>query len=223
MPLISSIPEDFREGFKELAEISDSNFSSFLEALAKVEHYPNLENLSEAIEVENDELDFDVKEIIDSIGSLQMSLDSNDKDIISEVIEDVTFLAEELGLLKTESKDVFKRRLAALLDVEKIYYAAKADSLLNNYGNSYIQARILSDIRPIFDLGDAEEIPKAGLILHNLTIHYNSNEEPFHKDITLSLTSYGIKDLISVLNRAEKKEISLRKLLEKVEMKNLND
>ena len=137
MPLISSIPKDFEEGFKELATISNADFKSLVEALAKAEHYPNLANFSEALEVENEDLEIQVGEIIDSIGSLQLTVES--KDIIDEVVEDVTFLAENLDYEEGKTsfiKEVFKERLKILLDVQKIYYAAKADSLIMENMNS---------------------------------------------------------------------------------------
>ena len=114
------------------------------------------------------------------------------------------------------------KRLRFLINNKQIYYAAKADSLISNYGNVFIQSKIISDIRPVFDIQIEDEL-KAGIISHNLNIHYQSNEEPYHKDISLVLNLNDIKTLKEMLIRAERKNIVLQNLLSKSGMKNLNE
>lgn len=94
--------------------------------------------------------------------------------------------------------------------------------MYSNYGNNFILCRVISDIRPVFDI-EIDESPKAGIILHSLNIHYQSNEEPLHKNITLTLNSDSIKLLKEALTRAENKENSLKRILEMSEMRNLNE
>ncbi len=134
-------------------------------------------------------------------------------EIIEEIIQDVTSLCEIYELIKPEDKVRFVKRLRFLINNKQIYYAAKADSLISNYGNVFIQSKIISDIRPVFDI-QIEDEPQASIISHNLNIHYQSNDEPYHKDISLVLNLNDIKTLKEVLIRAEKKNTVLQNLLQ---------
>jgi len=222
MPLIKSIPEKYEDGFKELGLISEIDFSKIKECLSNAPLVSTIEKLSRIISSnkEVELLEVEIEEILSSVGSI-ISLIEN-KEIIEEIIQDIIFLCEVYELIKEEDKEIFKERISYLINSKQIYYAAKAEALINNYGNVFIQSRTLTDIRPVFDIA-IEDGMKAGLIVHNLNIHYQSNEEPFHKDITLVLTTENIKSLIDVLKRAEKKELSLKSIFEKSEMKNLNE
>jgi hypothetical protein len=220
MPIIESIPERLEDGFAELSVITDKEFSFLQKALTAAKHSSSIQKLCTQIEITAGLETVDVEEILLSIGKLQTSIDS--KEIIKEVVSDISEIASITEVIKEESKKKFAKRLNILLEDEKIFYAAKSDDLIHNYSNSFIQCRVVSDIRPVFGMG-AESIPMAGIIIHNLTIHYDSNEEPFHRDITLTLTSQDIKNLQAVLKRAQKKDGYLKKILENSAIKDLNE
>ena len=58
------------------------------------------------------------------------------------------------------------------------------------------------------------------MIIHNLDIHYHKDSE-VHKDIYIAMDSNDIKELLDVLQRAQKKEEVLLALLTKTGIENI--
>lgn len=221
MPLVSFIPRRYEEGFKELAQLDDKIFSSIQDGLSSALLTSSTEKL--AVKVGNlKDLDSDsIQGIFYSVGGLIPLLEDGTN--VDEIVEDVASISQ-IGENAIEIKDIpkFKERLKILLTDGKIYYAAKARDLLTESGNVFLSCRIVTDIRPVFDL-DLDKPPEAGFILHNLHIHYQADAAAPHLDIYLSLDSNDVQTLIEVLMRAENKEQSLQLLLKKAGMTNLND
>lgn len=220
MPLINYIPERYEDGFKELGIIKKSDFTKIEKYLSAAPLVSSIEKLSLIISSNEELEEIEIEEIFLSVGSLISFIEK--QEIIEEIIQDVVALCEIDELIKPEDKERFEKRITFLINNKQIYYAAKSDNLINNYGNIFIQSRIISDIRPVFDI-QIDDNPKAGIIFHNLNIHYQSNDEPYHKDISLILTIDDIQSLKDVLIRAEKKELCLQTIFEKSGMKNLNE
>lgn len=61
------------------------------------------------------------------------------------------------------------------------------------------------------------------MIIHNLHIHYKSDDEGDHKDIYLALDSDDIQSLKILLERAENKEKFLKEGLTKAGLTDLNE
>lgn len=219
MPIINSIPEKYQSGFEELAKLNDEDFNKIQQSLEQIPFVSSIDNLMMKI-YQLTKVEIDLEDIFSSVGSLISFIEN--KDAIVEIANDIAKLSLDYDFIKDEDKENFISRLIILLNGKQIYYAYKAEDLLNNYGNSFITSRIISDIRPVFEL-DLDEELKAGMILHNLTIHYQSNDEPFHKNISLTLTPSNIQELKEVLDRAELKEEKLQSILKISKMVDLNE
>ncbi len=220
MPLISFIPEKYEDGFEKLSLMEDKDFESLTEGLSLISLASSISVLADKIS-DNKGLDYDdLREIFTSVGSLAPFLDGDQ--MSKELVKEVSRLAIEGGILESDNKDKFEGRLLFLLTNKHIYYAAKARSLLTEYGSLFISSRVTTDIRPVFDI-DISEAPKGGMIVHNLHIHYQCDGEAPHKDIYIALDSLDLKMLKDALLRAEKKEISLQEIFTKSGMTNLNE
>jgi hypothetical protein len=220
MPLISFIPERYEEGLKRMVSIDDKVFASILEGLSYTSLVSSLSILTDRVTKINNNLDTtDLREIFLSAGSLTVFLD---KGTIQQIVDDITALMEKKGFINSEKIDTLKQRLSLLLENQQIYFAAKANRLMTEYGSVYINSRVITDIRPIFG-PKVEDVPKAGVIVHNLHIHYQAEAEGNHKDIFLALDSKDIKTLKEALIRAEKKESALQALYDKMGLTNLNE
>jgi hypothetical protein len=217
MSLIRSIPERYQSGFKELSTLTKDHFQTLLNALEQVSFNPSIEALSTKIE-ELIDVNGDVEEIFESVGSIVSFIE--DKSEIKELTENIGKLGIDYKLFDESEKDEFVSRLSKLLDKKHILIASKADELVNNYSNSYVLSKVVTDFRPVFDI-DASDKIEAGIILHNLTIHYQSNDEPFHRNITISLTAENIESLREALERAEKKDKNLTEILRQASIVNL--
>lgn len=213
MPLITYIPERFESGFAELGNLTNKQFIALESVLKKKLNRSSINGLVASIKLE----EIQVYEILLSVGSIIPYIDK--KELIEEVIEDISYLCELEEIVEKEKIDSLKNRLSFLLHNENLFIASKSEDLLSNYGNAFISCRTITDIRPVFSL--ELKSPEVAVIVHNLNIHYQSNEHPYHKNINLLMTSDDIKGLREALNRAEDKEGILKRTLNKTKISTL--
>ncbi len=219
MPIISYIPPEYKDGFKKIATMEQSEFAKIEDGLNDAALTSSIAMLSLNIENAKQVHHLSLEEIFSSVGALIEFLE--DRKDVEKVASDVASLMSP-NELTVEQLDALQTRLTILLDDKKIYYAYKSRRLITENANNFISCRIVSDIRPIFDF-DIEQEPIAGVITHNLHIHYDSELNGIHKDFFICLDSSDIENLIEALIRAERKEESLGKLLKKSGITNLND
>lgn len=213
--LINFIPSKYHDGFKQLGEISNEIFDEIKEYLSNSPRKSSIDKLTAGFSSNSD---FDVEEIFSSVGSIIPVLENEDE--LPELVNNIVSLAELNDLIKKKDRKKLKDRLLILLNDQNIFYASKAEDLIDNYGNKFILSRVISDIRLVFPI-NLDSTLENGMIIHNLTIHYQSNEEPFHKNITLTLTSEDLSSLKETLSRAEKKEVNLKSVFKKAHIKNI--
>ncbi|MBA7656344.1 hypothetical protein ES703_64268 [subsurface metagenome] len=84
----------------------------------------------------------------------------------------------------------------------------KALQLYSEYQNLFLDARILTDLRPIFK-SNLKEGPAGGIIVHNLKVIYQSKHDSRSQEIFLALDSADLDTLIKVLERAKEKAENL--------------
>lgn len=218
MPLINGIPDKYLPGFEKLSALENAEFENIKEGLSYTSLTSSLKKLADKIvEVKKVNLS-DLQQILTSIGSILPYMER--LEVRGEVIEDIANIGEQKGFIK--DKNTFVERLTFLFSNTQIYYASKARELASEYGNIYIDSRLVSDIRPVFGI-NLEESPKGGMIIHNLHLHYQADVEGDHKDIFLALDAKDVKELKEILIRAEAKEIVLKKIMEKSGLTNLRD
>src|SRR6266851_7948328 len=73
--------------------------------------------------------------------------------------------------MSSEARSTLRSRLANLLEVRSLQITAKAISLGYERDNTFIDARIVSDVRPVFT-DVVTEGPAAAGIVHHLRIHH---------------------------------------------------
>ena len=117
---------------------------------------------------------------------------------------------EELRLLG-EEREHFKSRLIELLDVDSVRVGAKGIEMLFENQRSFLSARIVTEVRPIFG-SDPEEAPAGALIVHMLKIIYR--EEGQDKELFVALDTTDVGVLRDALDRADAKAESLKGFLE---------
>jgi len=222
MPVIAFIPEVYKNGFTELSLLKEETFLALQEALLSVELSASTEDLAAKVANLKSLNESQIEKIFLSVGGLISFLDEEAD--LSEIVNDII----RLGLKDTDSKitepqdsEKLKERLLLLLKNKKIFYASKAADLVTETENQFLTCRIVTDVRPIFDI-DLDVQPTVGIIMHNLHIHYQGNETSQHEDIYFSMNSNDLQLLLNALERAERKEDSLRLMLSKWGVTNLN-
>jgi len=218
MPIVHYIPESFKEGFKEILSFDDNEFEAIQNALSSISSVLSFRSLVERISELNKRDYVNLQDIFNSVGSLSQFLE---KDNVKELVETISDISVENEIVESKNKKTFEERLLFLLENKQIFCATRGQNLLAEFGNVFINTRIVTDIRPIFNI-NVDESPEGGMIIHNLSIHYHSDAEAVHKDIYFALDSDDIKMLKDALDRAEKKEGSLRHIFEKSGMTKIN-
>jgi hypothetical protein len=222
MPIISSIPTGYQEGFKQLSVIDSDKFNAIAEGLSSKSFASSITKLIEKISKLQNIPSEDFEDIFLSVGSLVDFLDKGFK--IRDLVKDIVSAGKDDQIIKfkdeIEEKE-YNKRLSFLLANQQIYYASKANDLATELGSIFLRSKVVTDIRPIFNV--SLDDPKVGLITHTLHIHYNSCEESGHRDIYISLDSNDIAILRLDLERAQQKEDNLRSMFKKMEMINLNE
>jgi hypothetical protein len=90
--------------------------------------------------------------------------------------------------------------------------AAKAGPVLTQHERIFVGARIMTDLRPIYHL-DVSEKPDAAVIIHMLRITQRDNFG-VHSDQYFALDSNDIAAMKELIDRAEKKEKTLKSIMQ---------
>lgn len=228
MASFTSIPPVYVQGFADMFHLTEDEFKNLIDRLELTSLTSSIRKLANTI-TDNPSKNDTIRDIFLSVGSLTIFIEKGMS--IEEIAENVyySFLSqidnEMVDIADFDSepgKHIFTSRIITLLKTERLYYAAKSNDLMGEYQNVFIEARTITDIRPVFNL-NLEDNPKASLIIHNLHIHYSREHEGAHQDIYLAMDSNDLKILKELILRAEKKENSLRSFINNSGMINLNE
>ena len=109
-----------------------------------------------------------------------------------------------------DDKATLETRLTKIFELRRsLSLTTKALDVLTSHDRVFYTARILTDLRPVFD--GSGDLIEAAVIVHNLRIHYGQDDD--HRDFYVALDTRDIQSLRDVLDRAEKKSQSLQELL----------
>jgi hypothetical protein len=117
--------------------------------------------------------------------------------------ERFTFTADQQKTLESRLSKLFAKR--------GLWITGKAQDVFFDTDKRYFEARVLTDLRPIFD-ENGEQIAAAAVI-HNLRIRYSENGEV--KDSYFSVSNADLTALVKVVERALTKEAALSELASK--------
>ena len=105
-----------------------------------------------------------------------------------------------------------KNRLQEVLGfINTIGLTAKAHSVIRNNDKTFTQAKIITDIRSVFQ-GDETQTPAGAVFVHTLDIDFRTNSES--KEFFVTLDSRDLRILKSAIKRAEEKEAGLREQMQ---------
>jgi hypothetical protein len=208
------IPKSGHIAFRKLVDLPASDFEAMLEAVSQTAPAatPDLFWKHVAKGVPNIP-ETTIENIIDELFSLNYtreSLSASAEEFAKMVTEAVVAQSPKKSPIGPEEKDVLLLRLTQLLEWKaSLSVTSKALEILTDAERVFYSAKVLTDVRPIFD--DEGRNVQAAVIIHNLRIHYGKDSE--HHDFFVALDTNDIKELQSVLERADKKAESLEALL----------
>jgi hypothetical protein len=208
------IPESGRIAFRNLVGLGSDQFEQLVSAIRETrpaaapdffwkhvaERLPNIKR--EVVESIVDEL-FSLSSASETSG---LPVDQFNKIILEAAVEDA-----KTSAVPVEQQTALQSRLTQLLDLKSsLGLTSKALDVLTDAERVYYSAKILTDVRPIFDeVGTRIE---AAVIVHNLRIHFGKDSE--HRDFVVALDTSDVAKLREVLDRADAKAKSLQAMLD---------
>ena len=201
------IPEHVKEGFSILIKSPQQKIDSLINELDKVPKELLPSELSEYLSKKNIYSKKDSSEIIAILASLYRLKESENIGI-HEIVENICIALKEAKDNKLQPKVSFEKKLIKLLSLKTIGATFKALGLLTEYDKIFVDTRIITDIRLVFDDNLSDKI-ETGIIVHNLRIEYHKGKTT-HEEIFLTLDNNDLKKLKEQILRAEKKEKSIK-------------
>jgi hypothetical protein len=212
-----NIPKSAYAAIQHLIRFSAPDFDAFLDALSKAEPSLDQDNFWKHVAKHVNRVD---QAAIESILHQIFQMDDARVDAARDGLglnEFAEAVAEAAASSKSKEfpfeegdRKILKDRLVRIFEGRKgLKITMKAMGVLLDQDHVFYHARILTDIRPVFnDKGDSVD---AAVIVHNLRIHYGENSD--HKDFYVALDTNDIQSLREVLDRADAKAKCLLGLL----------
>lgn len=220
---ILKIPNEYKEVFVEMQALDKPLFDQFVQAISEAipqEADPKItiDRLAQEIGVKLKDLDASfIVNMLYSLMSLYLAglqQEFESDELADEVIDSLLDTAPFPTLTEQEHLS-FKDRLLRLLNAnKKLGTVAKAAGVLTDHQRIYRRARVLSDLRPIFE--DTIGKPEGAVITHMLKISYA--EDGRIKDFYVALNTAHLGKMRETLERAERKAQSLRETLKSADI-----
>jgi len=201
-----NIPETVLPGFSSIASFSKEAMNKLVEYLQSIPIKANFEEFGKFLSA-----DLDVKapkEVVKTILSFS--------ELLSEPNADYNLLAKDLSEsykeISKENDEVEERLKSNLLEIfensKRLKLSLKANRLIKENDNSFKDAKIVTDIRLVFD-EELDNKKRNAFVVHRLHVRFRKANEI--NDVYLSLDMEELKDLKSEIERAIKKEEIIKK------------
>jgi hypothetical protein len=213
-----NIPESVKPVIEQITEIPAGDFEALLAALSNTQPslkaekiaahaqaalpnpIPNLPGMLGAI-----------TNMITGPGNYGVSVNEFASAVVSSVEQRLMFPLRK----KPIDRALLEGRLVALFSVKSLILSARANDVQHQYGSLFSSARIISDMRTVFDPEDSQ--PSGALIVHNLKITSFRGGE--FEETYFALDNADLVILRKVLDRAEAKTASLESVIAKTGLK----
>jgi hypothetical protein len=199
------VPENVRPNVSRIAELSEAEFSDVKKALTGLPHHPNpdaLMKMAQKIDTSVPDLS-DILQTVMSLGIGRLKAEIPPEEFVSGVSKSIK--------LDAAKKLILEQRLRELLEVDSTAVSARAFDIQHEYEKVLTAARVLTDMRPIFNTAGTEV--SGGMVVHNLSIGYF--EDGRYKETVFAMDDDDILALKKVIERAENKSATLARLIEK--------
>jgi hypothetical protein len=208
MPSTLRIPPRYLPGLRAIAELSDEVIKDLQTALVDVPHSLTTERLAEHVAKAVPHISDRALETTEALLSL-IALLPEDGGGASDLAKDVAH-SEDLELADGE-RNPFAERLLRLLNLECLSLAARAYDIVTEYERVFHDARILTDMRPVFG-PDTSQGPKAALLISTLKIDFHPPDGSLDSHF-FALDYADLLRLRDTVERALSKHKSLRAMI----------
>jgi hypothetical protein len=211
MPQKLKLPERYVPSLVDFLRLTPEQLALFLKTIREEEPDLEVSKLAEAIAERLTISRSRVDKLISLLTSLQRVREN-----LGLSVED--FVGELRAAIEATAKDdiqppdwpTFQKAIAEALSPETaLAISSKAVDVMLDHARYYCSARVLTDLRPVFKSGTEKE-PPTFVTIHTLKIVYHEGDE--HLEFFVALDRADVKRLSNVLERALRKEESLKAL-----------
>jgi hypothetical protein len=208
------IPKQYEKGLIRIFELPLEQVQLLAAALSETQLALNPSLIAAALASKVKSVsESDIELIVRTITSLsitQRALGFQLQKFIEQVLEAISESFRDLAISTPEGQLKLSENLQTLLTIGSLAVTTKATELLHEHQFAFSQARIVSDIRPVFADTVTDGL-KAAVIIHMLKITYLSSGD--FKELYVALDDSDLKTIKEQIVRAEEKAQSLRTLL----------
>jgi hypothetical protein len=216
MPSLS-IPDQVIEGLKQITELQDESFNELLTELQNIPLRIRAKRIIDDSTVTLKTISPDQSDLIrDALVPLYLARVNSDvkpETFVEDISESLKRQGEK-WLVSDEILSRFKSRLLSLLSVDRLNLVIKAHDFLTEHSHTFGRARILSDIRPVFQ--DKDQKASTAVIVHMLNIVYYQAGE--RHEFVVALDTKDLEQLTKTLNRATEEAKSLQLIIQSANM-----
>jgi hypothetical protein len=210
---ITRIPERYRAGLIKMNALPLDTIAVISSTLEGSPPAGNLGELRSAIEKVPDVSSDDAEAITICLHSLYVLLAAQDGVSVDEfvtVLVDAMRASGSKALALTEiERAELTKKLRQLLSLKSLARTSKIEQLRRDQQAIFYDAKILTDIRPVFD--NPEDAPVGAIIQHTLKLVFHESGE--HRELYLAMAPDDVRILKEVSERADSKLSSLKALL----------
>jgi hypothetical protein len=207
------IPAPYKPGLEALASMDDETAGGLLEALREQTGLLSTERLAQHVGEDVPPLVDDAFEIVEALLSL-ITLLPEEGEGADELASDIAH-SRDLDL-DEPAREAFTQRLRPMLEIETLIVAARASDLVTEYERVFHDARILTDLRPVFGRDPAEG-PKAAALIATLKVDFHPPTGRVDSEF-YALEHSDLLRLRDVVNRAIAKHASMRKIMDELKL-----
>ncbi len=208
------IPEEALPDFKKIAEVDQEVFDSLLAAIKETGPTLTRDQFEKKIA---GKIKFqgkaDLAAILRATLVLYRFREFNELSAqgMAEAVVDSRLISTSEDF-SAEKRESLRKRLSLLLDFDQsLGVTSKAFDVMTENERVFCDARILSDLRPVFAAGKEEAL--GAVIIHNLRIGFHRAGK--HQELYFALDTDDIQKLKEVIERAGKKTAVLESILRK--------
>ncbi|HME08039.1 MAG TPA: hypothetical protein VKG25_13370 [Bryobacteraceae bacterium] len=152
----------------------------------------------------------DLQQITWSLMFLHSYLAATTDISVDEFVSDVCAAVAEGGVEQSRVEDL-KKVLPPLLGIDALRLRAKAVDLQVDHARVFQNARVLTDVRPVFGVESTDDV-RGVLVFHTLKVQYFEDEGA--KELYVVLDDRDVDELSNSLERARRKARGIRALLQ---------
>jgi hypothetical protein len=197
-----SLPSSLVKGLNEIATLSSADFGELLARLRAIPTEIKQHRVFSGTDFEVGRLPDKGQSLKEAAFSLLLSR-AGSRIPIAEFVEGLTDALH----LDSDLLETLRSRVTDILSIDTLDLVARAHNVLLEHAQTFSSARVVSDIRPIFE-DDVKLPPRAAVLVNMLSIEYFS--AGIRHKFVVAMDDVDVRELLATLQRARDKSETLQ-------------